>query len=52
MRLTSTDALIVVDVQNDFLPGGQLGVTDGDAIDAMQDLGAASISVTDLNTDE
>ena len=26
------DALIVVDVQNDFLPGGKLGVTDGDAV--------------------
>lgn len=27
-----TDALIVVDVQNDFLPGGSLAVKDGDAI--------------------
>jgi nicotinamidase/pyrazinamidase len=26
------DALIAVDVQNDFLPGGALGVTDGDAV--------------------
>lgn len=26
------DALIVVDVQNDFLPGGALGVNDGDAV--------------------
>lgn len=26
------DALIVVDVQNDFLPGGALGVPDGDAV--------------------
>jgi len=26
------DALIVVDVQNDFLPGGNLAVTDGDQI--------------------
>ena len=26
------DALIVVDVQNDFLPGGTLGVADGDAV--------------------
>jgi nicotinamidase/pyrazinamidase len=32
MRLTSTDALIVVDVQNDFLPGGQLAVADGDQV--------------------
>jgi len=28
----STDALIVIDVQNDFCPGGALAVTDGDAI--------------------
>ena len=27
-----TDALIVIDVQNDFCPGGALAVTDGDAI--------------------
>jgi len=26
------DALLVVDVQNDFLPGGRLGVPDGDAV--------------------
>jgi nicotinate phosphoribosyltransferase len=26
------DALLIVDVQNDFLPGGSLGVRDGDAI--------------------
>lgn len=26
------DALIMVDVQNDFLPGGKLGVPDGDAV--------------------
>ena len=26
------DALVVVDVQNDFLPGGALGVEDGDAV--------------------
>ena len=31
-RLAATDALIVVDVQNDFLPGGRLGVNDGDAV--------------------
>ena len=28
----SRDALVVVDVQNDFCPGGALGVTDGDAV--------------------
>ena len=28
----SGDALLVVDMQNDFMPGGALGVTDGDQI--------------------
>ncbi|MEY4697132.1 MAG: hypothetical protein RIT14_1560 [Pseudomonadota bacterium] len=28
----STEALIVIDIQNDFCPGGALAVTDGDAI--------------------
>jgi nicotinamidase/pyrazinamidase len=28
----SSEALVVIDVQNDFCPGGALGVTDGDAI--------------------
>ncbi len=32
MRITNLDALIVVDVQNDFCPGGSLGVTGGDAV--------------------
>ncbi|HUG62292.1 MAG TPA: bifunctional nicotinamidase/pyrazinamidase [Methylomirabilota bacterium] len=31
-RPSSTDALIVVDVQNDFCPGGSLAVGDGDAV--------------------
>jgi nicotinamidase/pyrazinamidase len=31
-RPTSTDALLVIDVQNDFCPGGALAVPDGDAI--------------------
>lgn len=30
--LRAGDALIVVDVQNDFLPGGSLAVPDGDAV--------------------
>ncbi len=29
---TETDALVVVDVQNDFCPGGALAVPDGDAV--------------------
>lgn len=32
MELKTGDALIIVDVQNDFLPGGSLGVTDADQI--------------------
>ena len=32
IKLTSTDALLVVDVQNCFLPGGSLAVNDGAAI--------------------
>ena len=29
---TETDALLVIDVQNDFCPGGALAVADGDAV--------------------
>jgi nicotinamidase/pyrazinamidase len=32
MQLQPTDALLVIDVQNDFMPGGALAVPDGDAI--------------------
>ncbi len=32
LEITDRDALIVVDVQNDFLPGGSLAVADGDAV--------------------
>lgn len=32
ITLSSGDALLVVDVQNDFLPGGALAVPDGDAV--------------------
>lgn len=32
IKVTETDALVVVDVQNDFLPGGALAVADGDAV--------------------
>ncbi|MDE2768446.1 MAG: isochorismatase family protein [Chloroflexota bacterium] len=31
-QLTPSDALLLVDVQNDFCPGGALAVTDGDAV--------------------
>jgi nicotinamidase/pyrazinamidase len=32
MSFSPTDALLVIDVQNDFCPGGALAVTDGDTI--------------------
>jgi nicotinamidase/pyrazinamidase len=32
MQITPQDVLLVVDVQNDFCPGGQLAVPDGDAV--------------------
>ena len=32
MQITSRDALVVVDVQNDFCPGGALAVADGDEV--------------------
>jgi len=32
VQLHPTDALLVIDVQNDFMPGGNLAVPDGDAI--------------------
>ncbi len=32
MQLKLTDALLVIDVQNDFMPGGNLAVPDGDAV--------------------
>ena len=32
VRITDTDALIVVDVQRDFMPGGALPVPDGDRV--------------------
>ncbi len=32
MQITPQDVLIVIDVQNDFCPGGALAVADGDAV--------------------
>jgi nicotinamidase/pyrazinamidase len=32
MQLTETDALLIIDVQNDFLPGGALAVSGGNEI--------------------
>ena len=32
VKIGDTDALLVIDVQNDFCPGGALAVPDGDAV--------------------
>ena len=32
MQITAQDVLFVIDVQNDFCPGGALAVADGDAV--------------------
>lgn len=32
MQISPQDALLVIDVQNDFCPGGQLAVEDGDSV--------------------
>ncbi|MFX5718634.1 isochorismatase family protein, partial [Acinetobacter baumannii] len=32
MQLAPTDCLLIIDVQNDFLPGGALAVPDGDQV--------------------
>lgn len=32
LNITDQDALILIDIQNDFMPGGSLAVPDGDAI--------------------
>ncbi|MDE2990344.1 MAG: nicotinamidase [Chloroflexota bacterium] len=54
-ELRPTDALLIVDVQRDFCPGGALAVPDGDAvvpvlnqwIDAARDAGAAVFASRD-----
>ncbi len=54
-ELRASDALLIVDVQRDFCPGGALAVPDGDAvvpvlnqwIDAAQDAGAAIFASRD-----
>lgn len=42
------DALIVVDVQNDFLPGGSLAISRGDEVVAVLNYYIATFSVRDL----
>lgn len=47
----ATDALIVIDVQNDFCPGGALAVTDGDAVIAPINAMMADFQVRVLTQD-
>ena len=51
MRLTDNDALLVVDVQGDFLPGGALAVPEGDAVIAPVDRLAARLPHVILTQD-
>jgi len=48
LSLRSGDALIVVDVQNDFLPGGSLAVPDGDAVVPVLNRYAAAFAASRL----
>lgn len=48
IELQYGDALIVVDVQNDFLPGGSLAVPDGDAVVPVLDRYLAEFSAREL----
>jgi nicotinamidase/pyrazinamidase len=48
LRLGSGDALIVVDVQNDFLPGGSLAVPGGDEILPVLDRAVERFSAHEL----
>lgn len=50
LKIGQGDALIIVDVQNDFLPGGALAVSDGDAVipvinDWVRNFGAKALPV-------
>ena len=38
----ATDALLVIDLQNDFCPGGALAVADGDAAGELRDFDAVA----------
>ena len=51
MMLTDTDVLLVIDVQNDFLPGGALAVPDGDAVVAPINRLAACVPHVTLTQD-
>jgi nicotinamidase/pyrazinamidase len=46
--LNAGDALIIVDLQHDFLPGGSLAVTDGDAVIPVLNRAIAAFSAASL----
>jgi nicotinamidase/pyrazinamidase len=48
IRISPGDAFIVVDVQNDFLPGGSLAVPNGDAVVAVLNRYLAKFSASEL----
>jgi nicotinamidase/pyrazinamidase len=48
---TDTDALILIDIQNDFCTGGALAVTDGDAVVAPANALAAGFGIVVLTQD-
>jgi len=51
IRLTQRDILLVVDLQNDFMPGGALGVPDGDAVIPLANALAARFAHVALTQD-
>ncbi len=44
MNMTAQDALVIVDVQNDFCPGGSLAVATGDEVSRTMTLAAAAFN--------
>ena len=42
------EALIVIDVQNDFCPGGSLAVSHGDACRGIDNAGSMDAAIADL----
>jgi nicotinamidase/pyrazinamidase len=51
IRLTQRDILLVVDLQNDFMPGGALAVPDGDAVIPLANALASRFSHVALTQD-
>ena len=51
ISIAASDALLVIDAQNDFMPGGALAVADGDAIVPLANALAAKFAVVALTQD-